>query len=366
MEFNPQRLRLARQRRIITKKALAEGSGVTPQTLTRLEQGQWQSPNEGTVWALARTLDYPISFFYGEDLEEVSRDSVSFRSLATMGANQCYAALAAGALAYAIDDWIAQRFSMPELDTPDLRQESPELAAITLRHQWGIGYRPINELVKLLECKGVRVFSLSEQNKNVDAFSVWRDGIPYVFLNTHKSAERSRFDAAHELGHIVLHRHSGVYDKSDSTEKAFMEKEADRFASVFLMPPEDLMARIKKNPSLTELLKAKKRWRVSVAALARSCRDAGLVTDWHYRRLSIEISRKGYRKSEPNAIKRERSGIWSKVLTALWREGFDRNELSRILSFPKDEVENLLDGLIIDKEKELPPRAPPKLSLVSR
>src|SRR3546814_6566541 len=48
-----------------------------------------------------------------------------------------------------------------------------------------------------------------EDTKNVDAFSCWRNGQPFVFLNTFKSAERSRFDAAHELAHLVLHRHGG-------------------------------------------------------------------------------------------------------------------------------------------------------------
>ena len=33
----------------------------------------------------------------------------------------------------------------------------------------------------------------------MDAYSFWRRGVPYVFLNTMKSAERSRMDAAHEL-----------------------------------------------------------------------------------------------------------------------------------------------------------------------
>ena len=56
----------------------------------------------------------------------------------------------------------------------------------------------------------MRVFSLAENTKNVDAFSCWRNDEPYVFLNTFKSTERSRFDSAHELGHLVLHRHGGA------------------------------------------------------------------------------------------------------------------------------------------------------------
>ncbi|MEK2654790.1 ImmA/IrrE family metallo-endopeptidase [Pseudomonas aeruginosa] len=49
---------------------------------------------------------------------------------------------------------------------------------------------------------------MAEETSQVNAFSCWRRGVtPFVFLNTQKSAEASRFDAAHELGHLVLHRH---------------------------------------------------------------------------------------------------------------------------------------------------------------
>jgi hypothetical protein len=51
------------------------------------------------------------------------------------------------------------------------------------------------------------VFSLSVDAAEVEAFSMWKEGAPFIFLNTGKSAEHGRFDAAHELGHLVLHRH---------------------------------------------------------------------------------------------------------------------------------------------------------------
>jgi hypothetical protein len=89
---------------------------------------------------------------------------------------------------------------------------SPDTAALYLRQNWGLGERPIPNMLKLLEAKGVRVFSLAENTKAVDAFSVWRNGLPYVFLNIAKSAERSRFDASHELGHLVMHKHGGGLD----------------------------------------------------------------------------------------------------------------------------------------------------------
>lgn len=93
----------------------------------------------------------------------------------------------------------------------------------------GLGEAPIANMVHLLETKGVRVFSLVEDCHELDAFSTWLDGTPFVFLNTRKSAERSRMDAAHELGHLVLHRVGRPQGKE-------AEEEATRFGAAFLMP----------------------------------------------------------------------------------------------------------------------------------
>jgi hypothetical protein len=125
---------------------------------------------------------------------------------------------------------------MPSPDLPELRSEDPGSAAASIRRHWGLGFRPIPNLIRLMESKGVRVFTLSE-GKNVDAFSFWRDGTPFIFLNTLKSAERSRFDAAHELGHLLMHSHG-------YPEGREVEKEADSFASHLLMPREDVLSQL--------------------------------------------------------------------------------------------------------------------------
>ena len=261
--FNAGRLAIARKRRQLTKKDLAAKAGITALTLTRLEGGETSGPVDVTVNALAKALGYPVDFFYLDDCEELAAEAVSFRSLSTLTARQRDAALAAGSIAFLFDDWVTERFDLPKADLIDLRDEEPAAAAEALRGHWGIGSKPISSMVKLLEAKGVRVFSLSEQHKNVDAYSCWKKDVPYIFLNTFKSAERSRFDAAHELGHLVLHIH-GASGSRD------VEKEADSFASNFLIHRGDLVSNMPRVNSLAQLVTAKERWGVSVAALART------------------------------------------------------------------------------------------------
>ena len=349
--FNHKRLTLARKRRRLSGKELAGRAGVTPVTISRLEKAN-NDPDETTLAGLVRVLGFPKEFFFGDDLEELTEQAVSFRSLSGMSAREREAAKSAGALAYLLSDWVAQKFNLPAQDLLDLSDvRDPETAAQSLRQHWNLGEKPISNMLQLLEAKGVRVFSLYEDTKNVDAFSCWRDGIPYVFLNTIKSAERSRFDAAHELGHLILHKHGGPQQEGKSSEV-----EANQFAAAFLMPKDDIYSRISYVNSLDELVVAKKRWRVSVAALAYRLSKLDLLTAWQHRSFCIQMNSLGYREVEPQAIEREESIVWKKVFSELWSEKITKNHIAADLHIPFDEIENLVFGLVGSPEK-LPDQA---------
>jgi len=337
--FNPSRLTLARRRRRLTSKALAELIGMSPVTVTRLEKAN-NEPEPETVEAIAKALRYPPEFFFGDDLDVPPRDAASFRSLTAMTAGEREAALAAGALAYLLADWVAARFNLPEADLIDASHErDPAKAARWLRQHWALGEQPISNIVKLMEAKGVRVFSLAENTRNVDAFSCWRDGAPYVFLNTWKTAEHSRFDAAHELGHLVLHRHGGPQQGRSA------ELEAQLFAASFLMPEADIKSKIPRAPSLDQIVVAKRRWGVSASALAYRLHKLEIMSSWLYRGIVIEIGRRGYRTAEPNGIAREESLLWKKVLSDLWHDKITKAHIAADLRLPPDEIENLVFGL---------------------
>lgn len=341
MMLNSQRLELARKRRRFTAKSLAEVARVSPVTISRIVNGT-QEADRKTVEALAAALGFPVEFFFLDEPSSISPDAASFRSLTSMSARERDAALAAGAIAYELADWVASRFDLPEPDLLDLGADhEPEAAARTLRQHWLIGERPIGGMISLLEAKGVRVFSLAENTKNVDAFSSWRDDEPFVFLNTFKTTERSRFDAAHELGHLVLHRHAGP----QQTRRA--EYEAQSFAASFLMPRNDVVATIPYVKSLDEIIHHKKRWGVSASALAYRLHKMGILSDWQYRSYCIQLNR-DYGRSEPEGLPSERSSVWHTVLTELWKDGVSREAIARDLRVPEDEIDNLIFGLVGD------------------
>ena len=356
--FNPAKLVLARKRRKLTAKSLAERAGLSAVNLSRIEKGHVE-PEPRTVEALGRALAYPTSFFYGGDIEELPSEAASFRSLSAMTARERDAALAAGQLAFLFDDWIAERFDRP---SPDLcamaDQHEPEAAARAVREAWALGEKPIGHVIKILEAKGVRVFSLAEETRTVDAFSCWRANVPYIFLNTFKTTEHQRFDAAHELGHLVLHAHGGTDGRHD------VEADANRFASEFLMPRNDVLARIPYVTSLSEVVGAKGRWGVSVMALTYRLHKLGVISESVYRRLCIQANKAGYRRSEPSPMPRQRSIVWEKIFRDLWRSRFTKHALASELGLPLGELENLVFGLMDGhSEQNEAPQGPTKPTL---
>ena len=84
---------------------------------------------------------------------------------------------------------------------------------------------------------GVKVLRLPRATEAFFGLSVKEDdGGPAIVINTWEriSVERWIFSAAHELGHLLLH--PGAYDYRQEEEPMDEERQADEFASFFLMP----------------------------------------------------------------------------------------------------------------------------------
>ena len=335
--INPERVDLVRLRLGLTKLAFAKELGVDRKAIQRFEIGKAQL-TDASLEKLCALSGYPRSFFEKKTSPEYpNADGVSFRSLKSLTASSRDAALAAGALAFDFDDWISEQYELPRHSLIHVNGDAPEKAAAILRASWGIGERPIGNMINLLEANGIRIFSLAEETRHLDAYSLWRNQKPYVFLNTLKTAEHSRFDAAHELGHLVMHRHSG-----SSHQNA--EFEANSFASAFRMPFNDLIAEFPWVRSLNDLIKKKRRWGVSVAALNYALHKAGKITDWNYRSNYIELGKYG-RANEPDPMPHETSQVWTKILRDLWSQGLSLSRIADRLAVPEAELNSLLFGI---------------------
>lgn len=337
--YQPSRLTTARLRRGLRKNELASRLAVQPSVISRYEEEEGgHEPQFETIQRLAGILGVDPDFFYKSPVQLVDANRVTFRALSRMGKRDQNRAVATVSLAISISRAVEELFELPSWDAsppdlPDSHASTPENVARALRAEWSLGDRKISNVVHLLESKGVRVFSLQDDPECIDAFASWDDRVPYVFLNQKKSAQRSRFDASHELGHLVLHR------DLDHTGKA-AEVEANQFASAFLMPAEAVLATGVRNPGLREIDRLRQVFGVSMPAMAYRLRFLELLSEWRYKSIAVQMSEMGLRTSEPLQMQHERSAVWPRVFGALKASG-ELSDFCTSLGLHADEVSEL-------------------------
>jgi Zn-dependent peptidase ImmA (M78 family) len=210
------------------------------------------------------------------------------------------------ALAEHVADLVAlieEDFELPPLDLPECdwidagsSRLDIEGAAALVRDEWGLARGPVGHVVRELEAHGIIVSRLGGHDLRVDAFSRWLDDRPLVVLWADKGDKaRSRFDASHELGHLVMHA-------DPEPANPLLEKQAHAFASAFLMPRDqiepDLPRKAPRSTDWDRLFDARRQWGVSIAALFRRAHDVGVLSESAYRRAMIRLSERGMRRNE--------------------------------------------------------------------
>ncbi|MBP2334556.1 transcriptional regulator with XRE-family HTH domain/Zn-dependent peptidase ImmA (M78 family) [Saccharothrix coeruleofusca] len=320
--LTPSRLALARTRRGLTATELARKAGVSPRSIGDYERGRRQ-PGEATVTALAAALGFPVAFLSAPEAAELAEGAVAFSNAAPKSRRA--AAISAGRLAVEFGRWLARAFALPATDVPRLEHPDPETAAGMVRARWGMGSGPAPNVVHLLEAHGVRVFSLPTDCAEVGTFSFWHAGTPHVLLDPTATPERGRFEAARELGRLVL-------PKGD----------ANAFASAFLLPRAGVLASVPAAAVTRHVIGQGKRWHVSALALTYRLRDLGLLTVRQYQVVCAELSRR-----EPDGMaRREDSQLLTKVFRALRDRGITPHQVAHELLFDVEELNSLVFGLV--------------------
>jgi Zn-dependent peptidase ImmA (M78 family)/transcriptional regulator with XRE-family HTH domain len=313
--FHPRRLTEARLACGLTMAGVAVQAGLSPQAVSAYENGT-RKPTAEALSQLSRVLGTPIAYFKEERPFPVMADSaVFFRSTASARTRRNQEMRKQQATwAYEVAAWLNQHVALPEFaassfwgdDPPgwmpspmEHSEESIEDAAMRLRKAWAMGTGPIPDLVALLESHGVRVIRQPSGSAKLDAFSRIVNAQPMIFLSSDKDAgPRSRFDAAHELGHLLLHPHLTSDEISDPQILKRIESEANCFAGAFLMPEASFTREIH-GVTLGAFLAMKPRWKMSAQAIIRRCLNLGAIDQSQYERLCVDISARGMRRKEP-------------------------------------------------------------------
>jgi Zn-dependent peptidase ImmA (M78 family)/transcriptional regulator with XRE-family HTH domain len=298
------RLTLARKRAGMTKRDIAQELGLSPASITQYEAGRTQ-PRPTTVRRLALILGCPAEYF-DSTVDRRPAGVASAPFYRSLRATRQWERDQAEALSEHLWDllWELERqFELPPVDLPDVSVPPPgasrghlESVAEEVRDAWQMPHGAVGHAVRLLEAHGILITRLSGGSPRMDAFSRWMDGRPVVMLWDAKDDKaRSRFDACHELGHLVLHQDEREPDQ-------VLERQASAFASALLMPAEAIEPELPRRPprphDWDQLFDTRRRWGVSVAALFYRAREVGTLSEASFRRAMIRLSEAGLRSGE--------------------------------------------------------------------
>ncbi|MEZ5740833.1 MAG: ImmA/IrrE family metallo-endopeptidase [Burkholderiaceae bacterium] len=118
---------------------------------------------------------------------------------------------------------------------------------------WRLGRSAIQDLALVVEGAGIILVREETGIAQIEGLSAWSEvlGRPLILLSADKdNGYRSRFDLAHEIAHVVLHRH--IQRTTDSARHKLMEQQAHRFAGAFLLPAETFAPEVRVPPTLDD------------------------------------------------------------------------------------------------------------------
>lgn len=247
----PQQLRRARESLGLSIPEAAALVGVPEEMLASWETGE-SSPDDSLLWRLAEVYGRTVGYFFSEAPAAPSRQDFrvsrvreeprdpEIRRLATAEFEELCRARTALETRQG-----RRRGRLLE----SLRQEArgiedPEALAEFVRSRPDVGSGPIDNVRRLMESWGVKVFLVNlPRDSPTESLSgtSWMHPAygPAALINRGDSAGRRNFTLAHELAHLLR---LDVQPMCDLNDQVAEERFANRFAASFLMPQEHLKA----------------------------------------------------------------------------------------------------------------------------
>lgn len=341
-DFDGQRLALARRLQRKQRTVLARDAGVTAAAISQFEKGQ-SRPTTPVLAQLALALGVSVEFFRrGRPIEAVPPAAAHFRSLRSTPAITRDQALAFAEISMTVIDIIEQYVDLPGVQLPILQlsenpsQQQIAMAAAETRRALGVPDGPVAHVVRLLEASGVVVVRLpNDVDKHVDAFSTDAGQRPLVLLSPLKDDKaRSRFDGSHELGHLVMH-------KDVEPGSRIVENQAHSFAADFLMPADQIVDDLPRRVDWEQLQAAKKKWGVSLKALAYRAHRLQVWSDLSFRRANQYLATVGL--PEPGPLGPPESPVLlGQAAALLEQDGTSLNDLAVAGGLPLGRFEQVI------------------------
>lgn len=335
------RLQAGRELRGLSQTALARDAGITAAAISQFENGH-SRPTPSTLLKISHALDLPLGYFARRPGAPAAAQPVPFfRSLRSTAVGERKRATALVGLVHELVQAVEQHVALPAADAPPNKPTADagvEQAAAAAREHLRLDpHAPVPDVVLALERRGIVTARFHVDGHHMDAFSVAYADRPVVVLGADKGQrDRSRFDAAHELGHLVLHKPEHACTKE-------AEGQAHRFAAAFLMPDDAIRGDLPAHADWHRLAELKRTWQVSIAALLKRAQTLGTMSPNVYTQAMKTMSARGWRRREPVDLGPAESPVLlARALEVAAAHGVTLEDLVAVHGLPLHDVRKIL------------------------
>lgn len=265
-----------------------------PTSVSKMSISKYESgaliPNSTVLISLSKALAQPIDYFFRPFT--VSIESVKFRKKSSLPIKK------ENALKESIADFAERYLTIEEICTlpcdfhrPDFKPVANERdakeCAMLLRKKWNLGEDGIVNVIAMLEEHNIKVLEINADEK-FDGLSSMINGVhPIIVLNLNFSAERKRFTALHELGHLILSFMPQINAKNQ-------ELLCNAFANEMLIPEKVFKKAIGAHRAFIayqELQGLQRQFGISPDALMYKAKNAGIISESRYKFFQIQKNR---------------------------------------------------------------------------
>lgn len=332
-------LKYYRLKNAMSKKELAEQVHVSPMAISNYENEK-RKPDMELLKQMAKVLGVRVSDFLAVRNDKLVFCHGDFRK------NSTFSDTLQEYVRESVEEYFNRFMTIVEILGGDVLPDPPTTSVLPLtgdcegdahllrRHLNLSVDGPIDNLIEILENKGILVYVCEIDNDKFSGMNGFVNGRPYIVINKNMNPERNRSTIAHELSHLMFIR-------PDNMEDSKIEELATAISGAFLFPKTDAIRElgIHRTAISKDMLLVAQEYGISMFLLVKRAQLSGIVTESTAKDFYIVASKAGWRKNEPVRIDKEYPTLFEQLVY----RAINENEISvqkgaELLKIPYDEI----------------------------